>query len=235
MSTKKRKRLLWSPKPAKKRKFNNKWPKNVKINRSSSSATNNSNYDNSDKTDEFDIDALVNHAIQMDDFDENDFDDTQDKNNYTDSYQQQHVQQQNKIQKKLDDVDVSDDNTEFEIVKQDQKAIENNPYLESNPSYLEPIDIKNGSEVLKIKFATPAKGKHTEYNLKSLQESIESEQTRTILIMMMMKIKINIHEEHISKSSEWYKLGNINEHLVKHLIDFMKLPHPTVIQKLSRS
>lgn len=204
-SSRKRKTVFWNPKPTKKRKLNKTWFKTVKNNRNDNNV---------------DLDELVKYAIETDkdiDEDNNDINNDDINNNDDDANDEDDNAK-----------DDDDDNTEFEIVKQD------NNY---NDSKIVSIDINTGSSVLKIKFATPTKGKHSEYNLKSLKESmIELEKNKVIDDETNDEgndMNISIGANIISASSEWSKLGEINKHLIKHIKDKMKLLHPTIIQTKS--
>eukprot|EP01083_Nonionella_stella_P301569 1035353_1 len=83
-----------------------------------------------------------------------------------------------------------------------------------------------------IKFATPSKTKHTDYNLKSLENDSDEDTKQHSKeridddLNMSIKTRSNI----ISNTTEWSKLGAMNEHLLNHVTDFMKLSHPTMIQ-----
>ena len=139
--------------------------------------------------------------------------------------------------------DPIDDNDTFEIVKISK------PRYPTNESHNESVS----STPLKIKLATPSKGKHTEYNLQSLQEAViemnndkmqnnessDDETEDTEGNKPNDSINIKTRNEIISTQSEWHTLcdpdseNKINEHLLGQITKFMKLSHPTLIQKKS--
>lgn len=231
-ASRKRKTVFWNARPVKRRKINHQWFKNRKSGQPQRAVE--QTYNDDDST--LDIQQLVDYAQKMDDETYDNY--KNDKEKKEDNTENEKNNQDMNIVEDDNEEDDNDDN--FEIVKMDKP---NDDIIELG---------NNDQSALKIKFATPAKGKHTEYNLKSLQESIieskaynDQQQKNSKKLIndgdnnndienndddVNETTNISTRNDIICTSSEWHKLGEMNKHLLKHVTDFMKLSHPTIIQ-----